>query len=79
MTDATVVIKDFPTQAVKNDPDELLTGDELCAKLKIKKSFLYSPARRKGPDPIPAILIGKYLRYRLPDVIAWIERNQARD
>lgn len=62
-----------------NDLD-VMTGDELCAKLKIKKSFLYSPARRKGPDPIPAIRIGKYLRYRLPDVMAWIEnQNQARD
>lgn len=45
--------------------DELLTGDELCRKLKIKKSFLYAPARRKGPNAIPCVRIGKYLRYDL--------------
>jgi len=59
--------------------DELLTGDELCQRLKIKKSFLYAPVRRKGPDAIPCIMIGKYLRYDLQAVKGWIERqNQAR-
>ncbi len=59
--------------------DELLTGDELCQRLKIKKSFLYAPVRRKGPDAIPCIMIGKYLRYDERAVKGWIERqNQAR-
>jgi len=55
--------------------DELLTGDELCQKLKVKKSFLYSPARRKGPDAIPCIMIGKYLRYDERAVRGWLERK----
>jgi predicted DNA-binding transcriptional regulator AlpA len=55
--------------------DELLTGDELCQKLKIKKSFLYAPARRKGPDAIPCVRIGKYLRYDLQAVQQWILRQ----
>lgn len=60
-------------------PDELLTGDALCRVLKIKQSFLYAPVRRKGPDAIPCLKIGKYIRYRLPDVMNWIKRqNQAR-
>lgn len=58
--------------------DELLTGDELCQKLRVKQSFLYSPSRRKGPDAIPCVRIGKYLRYNLGAVKQWIERqNQA--
>lgn len=60
----------------KINSEELLTGDELCQKLKIKKSFLYAPVRRKGDDPIPCVKVGKYLRYRLPEVMAWIERHQ---
>ena len=52
----------------QNGPDDLLTGDELCRVLKIKKSFLYTPVRRKGPDAIPCIRVGKYLRYHLPTV-----------
>ena len=57
---------------------ELLTGDELCQKLKIKKSFLYSPVRRKGADAIPCIMIGKYLRYDLEAVKQWIEKQNQR-
>lgn len=55
--------------------DELLTGDELCRKLKVKQSFLYTPARRKGPDAIPCLKIGKYLRYDLHAVKNWIARQ----
>lgn len=55
--------------------DELLTGDELCQKLKVKKSFFYTPVRRKGPDAIPCIRIGKYLRYDFQAVREWIERQ----
>lgn len=60
-------------------PDDLLTGDELCRMLKIKKSFLYAPVRRKGPDAIPCIRVGKYLRYNFRMVREYLERqNQAR-
>ncbi len=60
-----------------DDSDELLTIDGLAEKLKVPKSFLYSPARRKGPDAIPCIKIGKYLRYHLPSVRAHlIKQNQ---
>ncbi|MEI7636171.1 MAG: helix-turn-helix domain-containing protein [Syntrophus sp. (in: bacteria)] len=53
---------------------ELLTGDELCQKLKVKKSFLYAPARRKGPGAIPCIMIGKYLRYDERAVRRWFDK-----
>jgi len=59
-----------------NGGNELLTGEELCHRLKISKSFLYAPVRRKGNDPIPCVKVAKHLRYRLPEVMAWIERHQ---
>jgi len=52
---------------------ELFTVTEIAEKLKVKKSFFYAPARRKGCNPIPCVKVGKYLRYRLPEVMAWIE------
>jgi hypothetical protein len=55
--------------------NEFLTGSELCRKLKIKQSFLYSPARRRGTDAIPCLKIGKYLRYDLQAVMAWIAKQ----
>jgi len=64
---------------INGGEDELLTGDELCQKLKVKKSFLYAPIRRKGPDPIPVIMLGKYIRYDPRAVREWIEKqNRAR-
>jgi len=60
----------------ENDPDALLTIDEVSKILKVPKSFLYAPCRRKGPDPIPCVKIGKYLRYYLRAVMEWIERHK---
>lgn len=61
-----------------NETDELLTIDEIAAKLKVKKSFLYAPCRRKGHDAIPFVKVGKYLRYRFAEVTEWINESQAR-
>jgi len=63
------------SQTKVTDPDALLTIDELCRKLKIKKSFLYAPERRKGPNAIPCFRIGKYLRYDMQTVREWIARQ----
>ncbi len=60
------------------DPDALLTIDEVAAKLKIKKSWLYSPERRKGPGRIPCVKVGKYNRYHFPTVLKAIEAQQER-
>jgi hypothetical protein len=54
---------------------ELLTADELCRVLKVKKSFLYAPARRKGPNRLPCIRVGKYLRYSLAAVRIYLEKQ----
>lgn len=55
---------------------ELCTVDEIAGRLKVKPSFLYAPTRRKGPDPIPCIRVGKYLRYDLEAVRDWLARQQ---
>jgi predicted DNA-binding transcriptional regulator AlpA len=66
-------------EKAENDTDELLTIDELAAKTKMKRSFYYAPIRRKGPDAIPCLKVGKYIRYRMSDVMNWIEKNQERE
>jgi len=55
----------------------LLTGSELCQRLKVKQSFLYNPARRKGPSAIPCIRIGKYLRYDEKKVREYLIRQNS--
>ena len=44
-----------------DDPDELLTLDELCAILKVPKSWVYA---RTCKGEIPAIRLGRHLRFR---------------
>lgn len=67
-------------QGARDNRDALLTVDEIAARMKLKPSFFYAPVRRKGTDPIPCLKIGKYIRYRLSDVMAWIERqNEAQE
>jgi len=56
--------------------DELMTIDELAARLKVQKSFLYSRTRETGPDAIPNIRIGKYIRFNFGDVMKWFQANQ---
>ena len=54
-----------------------LTIDEMAETLKVPKSWLYSRTREKGSGTIPRIKVGKYIRFRLDDVMNWIEKNQA--
>jgi len=54
----------------------LLTIDQLCEQFQVPKSWVYARTREKGPGAIPVIRVGKYLRFRLEDVLQWIEANQ---
>ncbi len=55
--------------------EALLTPDELSAKLKVGKSWVYGKTRETGPGTIPRLKAGKYLRFRLDDVIKWLEEQ----
>ena len=52
--------------------DPLMTTDELAEYLSRPKTTLYG-WRYRGEGP-PAIRMGKSLRYRESDVVAWLDR-----
>ncbi|HOS45596.1 MAG TPA: helix-turn-helix domain-containing protein [Paludibacter sp.] len=52
---------------------ELLTIDAMAARLKVKPSWLYFRTMQTGPDSIPRIKLGKYLRFDPTAVMQWIE------
>jgi excisionase family DNA binding protein len=54
--------------------EELLTIDELAIRLKVPKSWIYSHTRRRAQCHLPYIKLGKYLRFSLPDVSAYLEK-----
>lgn len=55
--------------------DKLLTVAELAEELSTPPSWIYSRTRQTGPDAIPVIRVGKYCRFRLSDVLDWLERQ----
>ena len=59
----------------KYTQEALLTPEELRGKLNTQISWIYSKSRQKGPDAIPVIRVGKYLRFRLSEVLDWLEQQ----
>ena len=54
----------------------LLTVDDLAMQLKVKPSWIYGETRKTGQGSIPRIRVGKYLRFRLEDVMDWLKAHQ---
>ena len=53
--------------------EELLDVPELAKCLRTKPSWVYSRTRETGPNKIPMVRVGKYCRFRIKDVLAWLE------
>ena len=53
-----------------------LTIGELAKLLKVPKSWLYSRTRETGPETIPRVKVGKYIRFVEADVMEWLKRKQ---
>lgn len=61
---------------------ELLTPEQLAARLQVKPSWVYEQTRSRSgvrdSDPLPYIKMGLYLRFDWNDVCAWLERRKQR-
>lgn len=55
---------------------ELLTVEEVAALLKVPKSWIYEKTRRRGPDALPHVKLGKYLRFDEMSVRAWLMKRK---
>jgi len=54
----------------------LLTVDDLAKQLRVKPSWIYGETRKTGKGSIPRIRVGKYLRFRLEEVMDWLKTHQ---
>ncbi len=52
-----------------------LSVGELAEALNVPKSWVYSRTRESGQGSIPRLMVGKYVRFRLPDVLEWLEKQ----
>lgn len=56
--------------------EEILTVDELAEDWKVPKSWVYARTRETGPDAIPRIKVGKYIRFEKDKVTEWLKNQQ---
>jgi len=54
-------------------PSDLLTPDELAARLKVSRGWVTNKTRHRCLNPVPHFRIGKYVRFSWPAVSAWLE------
>jgi len=59
------------------EPSDILTPEECAALLRVNPSFIYEKCRRRSRDPLPCHRIGRYLRFRRSEVMAWFDRTVA--
>jgi hypothetical protein len=52
---------------------EILTPDELAARLKVPVSWIYEKQRTRCKNPIPSKPMGRYVRFDWDEVTKWLE------
>jgi predicted DNA-binding transcriptional regulator AlpA len=55
--------------------DRLLDVTELAAFLHVSTRFVYGRTSPSCPQPIPHLKLGKFVRFRLSEVLKWLEDN----
>lgn len=56
--------------------DELMTSEEVTARLKVHKNWLAEARCDRRTNQPPYIRIGSLIRYRRSDVLFWIEAQE---
>ena len=54
---------------------ELLTHEEIAARLKVPASWVYEKTRKRCQNPIPSIPMGRYIRFDWDAVVKWLEEQ----
>jgi len=57
--------------------DALLTLVELAALLKVPNSWVSERTRQRSIGRIPGFKLGKYWRFRLVEVLAWLDQQRS--
>jgi excisionase family DNA binding protein len=55
------------------DPSDILTPDELAARLKVRRTWIYEKMRSRTSNRLPGIRLGKYWRFHWPSVCEWLQ------
>jgi len=55
--------------------EKLLSLPELADELNVPLSWCYSRSRERGPNAMPRLKCGKYVRVKKSEVIAWLQER----
>jgi predicted DNA-binding transcriptional regulator AlpA len=60
-------------------PDNILTPEQLAARLQVAVSWVYEKSRKRGGhgNPLPVLYCGRYLRFDWQAVCAWLRSNNS--
>ncbi|MCK4548473.1 MAG: helix-turn-helix domain-containing protein [Candidatus Eisenbacteria sp.] len=58
--------------------EQLLTVQEIADLFKVPPSWIYDRTRRRGPERIPHVKLGRYVRFRKEEVEGFIEDHRGR-
>ncbi len=58
-------------------PEDILTPEELAARLKVPKSWVYEKTRfrSRNRNPLPCLRLGRYIRFDWTKVVEWLTKG----
>ena len=59
--------------------EDIITPEELAAKLKVPDSWVYEKTRGRCRNPIPCLRLGRYVRFNWVAVAAWLTAPAPQD
>ena len=57
--------------------EDILTPEELAARLKVPDSWVYEKTRGRCRNPIPCLRLGRYVRFDWTSVATWLTAPQS--
>jgi predicted DNA-binding transcriptional regulator AlpA len=61
------------------NPSDILTPDELAARLKVRRTWIYEKMRQRSDNPLPGIKLGRYWRFHWPSVCESLQAQSVAD
>ena len=66
------LIREEVEAALRAEPDQLLTAEELAEQLKVPVSWVYEQSRQ---GKIPTVRVGRYVRFSLEQILESLKTN----
>src|SRR5271155_2210923 len=73
------VKKNFLHISIRLKPEDILTPEEVAARLKVPPSWVYEKTRTRCRNPIPCLRLGRYVRFDWNAVINWLSAASAQE